>query len=621
MKILNIHAGITDKEIVEFLFEPKKEGDNIIKSIIEEAEELGRKEAEIKKQKEKQGLIYFEKKMWIFLDEINTCNCMGLICEIMTKNSCQGKELPKSLVFIGACNPYRMATKNEEPNGLKLKDAKEKKLVYTVNPLPHSLLNFVFNFGSLTEKDEQSYIRNMVVSPVENFYWKEVEQNKEKKPEPKKEENNNKEEKKIKTLENYLSKEKFEQLNKLKKIASDAIIEAQDYVRKKNDVSSVSLREIRRFSIFYSFFVEYLRNKKILFSNMKQNENYEVIDIFYKNLTDYDIYKYSINLSVFVCYYLRLTKKEFRDDFSLKMNKHFGFDFKEMPKKEQEYISNNIEMKAGIAKNRALLENIFTLFVCVNAKVPLFIVGKPGCSKSLSVQLLFKSMKGEISDNILFKTLPKLILHSYQGSLGSTSKGVLSIFKKARAILERKSENNVYYNIFKLFGYFGEAIFNILINNDNSNHFNHKNFLSELNSYNKNYTKSEIMENEYLKKLISIYDNVISLIKNRIIIFKEISVFLIIMRLYENYYSTINDFDKVLEILKYEFSIIYHIKDNEYKKIYDKYYKKLAFYSYEDDYDDFSYSINSEFPKSKKNYINYIRSIYKKINRKIKIKK
>jgi len=70
------------------------------------------------------------------------------------------------------------------------------------------------------------------------------------------------------------------------------------------------------------------------------------------------------------------------------MKRHFGFNFDEMPKKEQLYISNNIEMKEGIAKNKALLENLFALFVCVNSKVPLFIVGKPGCSKSLSVQLL-----------------------------------------------------------------------------------------------------------------------------------------------------------------------------------------------------------------------------------------
>ena len=125
------------------------------------------------------------------------------------------------------------------------------------------------------------------------------------------------------------------------------------------------------------------------------------------------------------------------------MNKIFGNYFEEIPEIEQRYIVNNIEMKEGIAKNRALLENIFSLFVCINAKVPLFIVGKPGCSKSLSVQLLYKSMKGkELSDNKLFHTLPKLILTSYQGSLGSTSEGVLKVFKMARKYLENDNKNN-----------------------------------------------------------------------------------------------------------------------------------------------------------------------------------
>ncbi len=48
-------------------------------------------------------------------------------------------------------------------------------------------------------------------------------------------------------------------------MASNSNITAQNYVREKNDVSSVSLREIRRFSIFYNFFVEYLQIKKIYF--------------------------------------------------------------------------------------------------------------------------------------------------------------------------------------------------------------------------------------------------------------------------------------------------------------------------------------------------------------------
>ena len=101
---------------------------------------------------------------------------------------------------------------------------------------------------------------------------------------------------------------------------------------------------------------------------------------------------------------MRLTKKDFRREFATNhMNKLFEDNFVEVPEHEQKYIAKNIEMKTGIAKNRALLENLFTIFACVNAKIPLFIVGKPGCSKSLSVQLLFGAMKGESSDNLLFK--------------------------------------------------------------------------------------------------------------------------------------------------------------------------------------------------------------------------
>ena len=183
-----------------------------------------------------------------------------------------------------------------------------------------------------------------------------------------------------------------------------------------------------------------MRGQKNYSSKLDQREQFETVDQFYKNLNDFKIYIYSINLSVYCCYYLRLNNKKHRDEFARKMNVHFGFEFEEMPKREQQFIADNIEMKEGIAKNRALLENLFSLFVCVNTKVPLFIVGRPGCSKSLSVQLLFKAMKGEVSDNPLFKLYPKLIINSYQGSQSSTSKGVLNIFKKARRIFEKEKD-------------------------------------------------------------------------------------------------------------------------------------------------------------------------------------
>ena len=54
---------------------------------------------------------YFPKKLWVFLDEINTCKSMGLISELMCKHTYHGKPLPKNIVFIAACNPYRHGKK------------------------------------------------------------------------------------------------------------------------------------------------------------------------------------------------------------------------------------------------------------------------------------------------------------------------------------------------------------------------------------------------------------------------------------------------------------------------------------------------------------------------------
>ena len=89
-----------------------------------------------------------------------------------------------------------------------------------------------------------------------------------------------KEEKLDKTnIGQYLIKNEFKNCEILKKVASEDIISAHQYVREKNDISSVSLREIRRLGIFYSFMDKYLRKKKLLDSQVNQNEKYNVVDI------------------------------------------------------------------------------------------------------------------------------------------------------------------------------------------------------------------------------------------------------------------------------------------------------------------------------------------------------
>ena len=435
MKILNIHAGTNDDDIITF----------INKYVIPEAKDILKKEEETKQSYLKNKQYFEYTKVWVFLDEINTCKSMGLISELMCKHTCQGEPLPENIVFIAACNPYRMRDKksgNQEKVGLDInqahnqlkqlnqKEAEDIKankggdLVYTVNPLPHSLLNFVFYFGKLKPEDEKKYISCIVEKVIEKIYY----------------------------LPNNTQKDKkndYEKMNILKQLASELVWDAQEYIREKNDKSAVSLREIRRVNIFYEFFYNYLTLKKKFFKNQEQNELYgEDLD-FYKKLDNYLIQVYSLNLSIFVCYYLRITSKEQRKEFEQKMNKILAKyakktklnDFLDLPLREEKFIVDNIKLDKGIAKNRALLENIFSLFVAINSKVPIFIVGKPGCSKSLSMQLITKSMQGTASERPFFKLLPKNIIHSYQGSLSSTSKGVENVFFKARETLKQIKEN------------------------------------------------------------------------------------------------------------------------------------------------------------------------------------
>ena len=185
----NIHAGHTNEDIINFIEE----------KVISEAEELAKQEAEKKNIYNARGLIYEEKKLWVFFDELNTCKSMDLLSEIICKHSYQGKKLPENIVFIGAVNPYRKA--KQKIVGLKINNNNniydESDLVYTVNPMPHSLLNFVFDFGNLNPDDEKRYIKNMVEQII---------------------------------------KEK-----KLCNLAIDLIITSQNFIRKENGMSSVSL--------------------------------------------------------------------------------------------------------------------------------------------------------------------------------------------------------------------------------------------------------------------------------------------------------------------------------------------------------------------------------------------
>ena len=68
------------------------------------------------------------------------------------------------------------------------------------------------------------------------------------------------------------------------------------------------------------------------------------------------------------------------------------------------------ELKLGrnIARNTALSENVFMMLVCIELRIPLFVVGKPGSSKSLAKTVVADNMQGEQSTSELFKNFKQV---------------------------------------------------------------------------------------------------------------------------------------------------------------------------------------------------------------------
>ena len=69
----------------------------------------------------------------------------------------------------------------------------------------------------------------------------------------------------------------------------------------------------------------------------------------------------------------------------------------------QDVLLDNMKLGPNIARNAALRENVFMMAICIELRIPLFLVGKPGSSKSLAKSIIADSMLGRVSDKELIR--------------------------------------------------------------------------------------------------------------------------------------------------------------------------------------------------------------------------
>ncbi|XP_046854791.1 uncharacterized protein LOC124447744 isoform X2 [Xenia sp. Carnegie-2017] len=382
--IYNFHAGRTEDEITEFI------------------------------EKESARARMDNSQRWIFLDEINTCHHLGLINEIMCHHTLLGRPISRKLVFIAACNPYKLRSlESSSTAGLEGKkvDDEYSKLVYRVHPLPESMVDYVWDYGSLTPQDEKVYIERMV-----NEFPGEYQH-----------------------------------------VLTELLALSQCFIRKsEKNPFCVSLRDVQRCILLVKWFIVTLKEQKKLMEERKRKGKSTLPFPF--NLRKYESRskKYdscpvvkSIVLALAHCYLSRLLRDDLRREYIQSLTRSLASidvdkkSFKAIMRMEQENYLLRMELPEGTARNAALRENVFIMLVSILNRIPVFVVGNPGCSKSLAIQLIRSNLRGKDSKDAFFKTLPHLYVVSYQGSESSTSEGIEEIFKKASNYKEHNKSNNV----------------------------------------------------------------------------------------------------------------------------------------------------------------------------------
>ena len=88
-------------------------------------------------------------------------------------------------------------------------------------------------------------------------------------------------------------------------------------------------------------------------------------------------------------------------------------------------------LEPGIAMNAALMENLYVVVIAILNRMPIFLVGKPGSSKTLAMQVIVSNLQGEQSPRPFWRHFPALHLFSFQCSPMTQANGILEQFRMA----------------------------------------------------------------------------------------------------------------------------------------------------------------------------------------------
>uniref|UniRef100_A0A8C6V5D3 RING-type E3 ubiquitin transferase n=1 Tax=Naja naja TaxID=35670 RepID=A0A8C6V5D3_NAJNA len=369
------------------------------------------------KVREAEGMAQYNKSNYqfdtiLFFDEANTTDAVSSIKEVLCDHTIEGKPLrPNSgLQIIAACNPYRKHTpkmiQRLESAGLgyrvKAEDTSEKlgsiplrQLVYRVHALPPSMIPLVWDFGQLNNITEKLYIEQIVQKLAKSIPMSATEI----------------------------------------QMITEVLFKSQSYMRqRKDECSFISLRDVERCVEVFKWFHGY---SECLIEHLEKS-----LESNPKSVIQRDRIIWSLILSVGVCYHASLEQKEAYWRVICKIFPE-PYDNEKVVLEEisliQDLFLSGVPVRQRIAKNMALKENVFMMVICIELKIPLFLIGKPGSSKSLAKTIVADAMQGQAAYSDLYKELKQIHLVSFQCSPHSTPEGIINTFKHCARFQEGKN--------------------------------------------------------------------------------------------------------------------------------------------------------------------------------------
>ncbi len=221
----------------------------------------------------------------------------------------------------------------------------------------------------------------------------------------------------------------------------DLVLHAQGFVRAARlDRVKVSVRDLVRVVRFYTEFVQSEKNGVALLSPLPEGGAGEY------GSAAFFAHQRALILSIIICYFYALPiKNSLRDGFIRefeKLCKQQGLTPEPLKifLREADSAFDSFDVPCGIAKTEALNVNLFIMAHCIQTATPLVVSGPPGCSKTLSFNIVANAMKGRRSHRPALRKFYNVTRFNYQCSEDSTALEVQQSFVRADAMQRRFGE-------------------------------------------------------------------------------------------------------------------------------------------------------------------------------------